>query len=335
VNLVTGATGFLGSHIVERLVMEGSAVRVLVRPTSDTRFLDRLPVEKVVGDLSNRTGLDRFCEGMDVVYHAAARVSDWGPWAAFQRDTVEATRNLAHAAHKTGVRRFVHISSVGVYAPRRGEGLAIDETSPLGGGDRWSRYRRAKALAEEVLWALHRDDGLPLTVMRPGWIYGPRDTTILPRFHRVLTAGAVRILGDGQNRISAIFVGDMVEACLIAAGNDRAVGQAYNCTGEGVITQQTFVDLWADALGCPRPHRRIPYGVAMSAASVWEWMGRLVGRRTPPLITRYGVRIMGRFVHFPADKARLELGWTPKVSYEEGIRLTAQWYLGHLQGGGK
>jgi nucleoside-diphosphate-sugar epimerase len=329
-NLVTGATGFLGSHLVERLVHEGQPVRVLTRPSSDTRFLDSLAVEKVVGDLTEVATVERACRGVEVVYHAAAKVGEWGPWREFQRHTVEATRNLANAARRASVRRFLHVSSISAYGDSNRKNLVLEETCPLGCHSwRWNHYGRAKAQAEKDLWRLHEDTGFPLTVIRSGWIYGPRDRAIFPRFHRLLRAGRVPILGDGQNLLSVVFVGNLVDACLLAAAQERAVGQAYNCSSDGPITQREFLHLWADALGCPRPVRRVPYRLAFSAAVLCESAAHLLGSRTAPFATRYGVWVLGRRLHFPTDKIREQLGWRPRVSYREGIDLTARWCLEH------
>ena len=131
-NLVTGATGLLGSHIVEQLRLRDEPVRVLVRHGSDTDWLERQNVEFVHGDLSNHTSLSRACRGARIVYHAAARVGDWGPWKDFVKVTIEGTRNLAEAAAAARCERFLHISSISAYGHPDGEGLVLDETAPLG-----------------------------------------------------------------------------------------------------------------------------------------------------------------------------------------------------------
>ncbi|MEN6576037.1 MAG: NAD-dependent epimerase/dehydratase family protein [Phycisphaerales bacterium] len=332
VHLVTGATGFLGSHLVERLVRDGCRVRVLVRSSSDTTVLDRLDVEKVTGDLTEPSIVERVCRGVEVVYHAAAKVVDWGPWSHFERDIVEATKNLAHAAQRSSVGRFVHISSVSAYEYFARKGLVYDEASPLIGRMRcWDHYGFAKARAERELWDLHDHGGLPLTVLRPAWIYGPRDRVIVPHFHRLLSAGAVRILGDGRNLVSTISIASVVDMCLLAAASEQAIGQAYNCSSDGPITQRELLGLWADAFGCPRPTHRVPYPLAFGAAFACECAGHLLRRRTPPPIMRRSVEMLARRPYFPTDKAQKQLGWRPAMSYREGIALAARWYLDHLK----
>jgi nucleoside-diphosphate-sugar epimerase len=331
INLVTGATGFLGSHLAERLVRDGQRVRALARPSSDTTFLDHLGVEKVTGDLTDPPSVERACRDVEVIYHAAAKVADWGPWREFEKHIVEATNNLARAAQRASVRRFVHISSVSAYADSGKKDLVVDETSPLGGHThRWDHYAHAKAQAERDLWELYEREGLPLTIIRPAWIYGPRDRAFIARFHRLLTSGRICILGNGRNLLSTVFVGNVAEACLLAAASERAVGQAYNCSSDGPITQREFLRLWADAFGCPCPTRWVPYPLAHFAGLLCECVGHLLHWQAPPGITRHSVAMLGRRPYFPTEKARHDLGWQPTVSYREGIDLAVRWYLEQL-----
>jgi len=327
-DLVTGATGLLGSHIVEKLVEAGRNVRVLVRASSDTRFLNELGVEKVVGDLTDSASVAEACKDVEVVYHSAARVGDWGPWDEFQKHTIEATDIIARAAQKAGVRRFVHISSISAYGNPNGKNLVIDETAELGAHlHRWSYYSIAKVQAEKNLWRMHREAGFPLTVIRPSWIYGVRDRTSIARFHRMLSSGKIKILGKGDNRLNTVYAGNVADACLLAAEKDIALGQAYNCSNDGMITQKEYLNQWAEAFDCPVPTRRVPFWLAYSVAFDCELIGHLIRQKKPPFVTRYSVWLMGRGVYYPADKAREQLGWKSRVPYDQGIKMTAQWYL--------
>ena len=166
-NLVTGATGLLGSHIVEKLRAAGEDVRALVRPTSDTRFLDTLGVDKAVGDVTDPESIARALDGVQTVYHSAARVGDWGPWEEFVAITIDGTRNMIEAAARANVQRFLHISSISAYGHVDGEGLVLDETAPLGQKlYKWSYYSRAKVEAERIVWAAHEAGDVPVTVIR-------------------------------------------------------------------------------------------------------------------------------------------------------------------------
>ena len=330
-NLVTGATGLLGSHITEQLRKAGRDVRVLVRPTSDTTFLDTLGVEKVVGDLTDLADCESACRGVDVVYHAAAKVGDWGPWNQFQLHTIDATANLAQAARKQGVRRFIHISSISAYGHPNGRNMVMDETAPLGVNvHRWSYYTIAKVAVEQALWKLHAEYGFPLTVIRPSWLYGPRDRLSIARLHRMISTGRIKILGRGDNRLNVVYAGNVADACLLAADKDIALGNAYNCSNDGTIIQQEYLGKWAAAFGCSPPRRHVPYALAYSLGMECEIIGRLLRFKKPPFVTRYSVWLMGRDVFFSTDKAQQQLGWQRRVSYDQGIKLTAKWYLENL-----
>jgi nucleoside-diphosphate-sugar epimerase len=327
-NLVTGGTGLLGSHIVEQLCRRGRPVRALVRAGSDTRWLRTQPVELATGDLSDADSLARACQGVTCVYHAAARVGDWGPWPEFQEITINGTQRLVNAAVAAKVPRFIHISSVSSYGYVNGEGTVVDETAPLGRYlYRWAYYSKAKVAAEEIVWGAHKQGRIAVSVIRPSWIYGPRDRTTIGRQVAAIRAGKVKIIGDGKNRLNVVYAGNVAEGAILAADNERAIGQAYNCSDDGVLTLEGYYNAIADALGEPRPTSHIPYRVAYSAGFLLECWGHLVGQREPPFVARYSVWLMGRRSFFSADKARRDLGWTPTTTYDVGIPMTVKWYL--------
>ncbi len=327
-NLVTGGTGLLGSHIIEQLCLRGRPVRAIVRAGSDTRWLKSQPVEIVEGDLSDAASLSRACQGVQYIYHAAARVGDWGPWHEFQEITIDGTRRLVDAAVAARVPRFIHISSISSYGYVNGEGITVDETASLGYKlYRWAYYSRAKVAAEEIVWRAHKEGRIAVTVIRPSWIYGPRDRMTIARQVAATREGKMKIIGDGRNRLNVVYAGNVAEGAILAADTPKAAGQAYNMSDDGVMTLQEYYNAIADELGEPRPTRHVPYAVAKTAAFILECIGHLVGRKTPPLVTRYSVWLMGRRSFFSAEKARRELGWKTTVTYDKGIPLTVKWYL--------
>lgn len=327
-NLVTGATGLLGSHIVEQLRRRKRPTRVLVRPDSDTRWLSTQGVEFVQGDLTDVESLRRACEGVKVLYHSAARVGDWGPWEEFVRITIDGTARLIDAAAEAGVERFIHISSISAYGHPDGEGLVLDETAPLGRDlHRWSYYSRAKVEAENRIWAAHRAGRIRATVIRPSWLYGPRDRASMGRLVDAIRTGRAKLIGGGDNRLNVVYAGNVAEGCIAAADADRAIGEAYNCSNDGVLTQRQYLNMIAAAIGAPPVTKSVPYRVAKTAAFVLECIGHLFHTRKPPIVTRYAVWLMGRRCFFEARKAREQLGWSSTVSYEEGIPMTVKWYL--------
>ena len=332
-NLVTGATGLLGSHIVEQLSAAKQPVRVLVRKDSNTAFLDSLPnVQKVFGDVTDPKSLEQAFKGVHTVYHAAAQVGDWGRWDRFAAVTIEGTRNMLSAAGRAGVRRFLHVSSISAYGHPDGEGLVLDETAPLGVGlHRWSYYSRAKVEAEKLAWDAHRRGDVPVTVVKPSWLYGPRDRASMPRLIRAIRAGKSKLIGNGDNRLNLTHAGNEAEGCILAATNDKAVGQSYNLSNDGVITQAQYFNKIAQCIGAKPVTRKVPYRLAHGAAFLMELFGHATGRKKPPLVTRYSVWLIGRRCFFSADKARRELGWQPAVGYEEGIQSAVQWCLKNIE----
>lgn len=325
-NLVTGATGLLGSHIVEQLRLRDKPVRVLVRHGSDTEWLKTQNVEFVYGDLSDKAALAKACEGVKIVYHSAARVGDWGPWSDFVKITIEGTKNLAEAAAEAGCERFLHISSISSYGHPDGEGLVLDETAPLGQNlHHWSYYSRAKVQAENYLWAMHKDGRLRLTVIKPSWLYGPRDRATIFRLAKILREGKSKVLGDGENRLNVVYAGNVAEATILAAESEKAIGEAYNCCNDGVMKQKEWLNLLALELGAPPVTKHVPYKIAYNVAFILECIYHALRIKNPPMVTRYAVWLMGRRCFFSAEKARKELGWQSTVSYKDGVKKTIAW----------
>jgi nucleoside-diphosphate-sugar epimerase len=325
-DLVTGATGMLGSHIAERLVARGRRVRAIVRPSSDTRFLESLGVELVSGDLTDPEACARAVRGVEMVYHSAAKVGDWGPWSEFQAGCIDATRNLAQAALEAKVDRFLHISSTSAYGHPAEGGPPIDETAPMGQNVwLWDWYTRSKVEAERILWDLASTHDQPVTVIRPSWLYGERDRTTIPRLVDKLRKNRVVLVGRGDNPMSAVYAGVVADAAILAASDPGSVGEAYNITNQGAITQRQFLNVLAEACGAPPVTRRVPFRVAYSAGFLFEIKGRLSRSASPPWVTRYAAWLMGRELAYSTEKARTRLGWKPEISYKDAIARTMAW----------
>lgn len=325
-NFVTGATGLLGSHVVEQLRLRNRPVRALVRRGSDISWLKAQGIEFAEGDICDATSLGRACKDVTTIYHAAARVGDWGPWEEFEQITIQGTRNLAEAAFRAGCQRFVHFSSISSYGHPDGEGLVIDETAPLGTNlHKWSYYSRAKVEAEKLLWAMHEAGKLRLTVIRPSWLYGPRDRATIFRLSKMLREGKCKILGDGENRLNVVYAGNVAEGAILAADSPEAVGQAYNCCNDGEMRQKQWMNLLARELGAPPVTKHVPYKIAYNVAFLLEIIGHAFKLKKPPMVTRYAVWLMGRRCFFSAEKAREELGWKSTMTYEEGVKKTIAW----------
>jgi nucleoside-diphosphate-sugar epimerase len=221
------------------------------------------------------------------------------------------------------VGRVLHVSSIIVYGHPHLHDGCFDEDQPLGQNLWvWDYYCRAKVRAEELCRQYPGD----LTIVRPSWIYGPRDRTTLPRVLKALDAGRVAIIGRGDNMLNIVYAGDVAEGAILAATHPRAKGQAYNLSSEGEITQRDFLDLLADELGRPRIRGQVSYPFAYWGGFFSEVIGRLIRIRRPPHLTRYAVALIGRSTRFSIAKAREQLGWQPHVGVREGIRRMIDWY---------
>ena len=323
-NVITGATGLLGSHIAEALATRGERVRALVRPTSDVTFLRSLGAELAIGDLHDPESLRRAFAGADVVYHCAARVGDWGPWSLYRHEIIEATRNLLDACHAAGVGRVLYVSSVTVYGHPRDGSEPITESAPL--GQRlywfWDYYCRSKIAAE----AMARAAGAAVTIVRPSWIYGPRDRTSLPRLMKAFRAGRVSLIGSGDNLLNVVYAADVAAGAILAANHAEAGGKAYNLSSEGELTQRQFLDVLTEVLDQPAVRRRVPFWLAYAGGFLSEVIGRAIFLKRPPHITRYAVGLVGRPTRFSIARAREELGWRPRVGAREGLRRALDWW---------
>jgi len=323
--LVTGATGFLGSHIADRLIERGDSVRALVRPTSDSSYLGSRGAELVVGDITDPDSLPAAFGGVEVVYHAAAHVSDWGPWSDFKRATVEGTRNMLRAAANAGVKRFLHVSSDAVY---RFDDLArgVDESTRL--EKRFGPldyYRRAKTAAERIARRAHDRGRLPVTIVRPALILGERDAAMLPGLIVFLKSSTAAYMGNGRNQLPCVYAGDVADLCIRAATTTEALGETYNAVNEEHVTQRDFFRAAAEISGVDAPRRSVPLRVLYTIAAGMEAAARLRGWSHHPDLTRFAVNLLGLDYVEDNSKARTELGWRAEVSMSEAIRRGVEW----------
>jgi nucleoside-diphosphate-sugar epimerase len=319
-SLVTGATGLIGSHLVEQLVVRGDRVRALVRPTSDTQRLRELGVEIRVGSLMDNATMMSAAKGAGRVFHCAALVSDWGPYEAFEQANVQGVRSVLGAATRADVSRFVYLSTSDVYGF---PGRPVDETEHL--SPRGFPYSDTKVDAETLIWTHWRTVKLPVTVLRPATVYGPRAQLLVAGLLRALRRRKAFLIDGGAHIAGLAYVGNLVDAMILAADRDEAVGQAYNISDGTDVTWKAYLDGLADIAQVPRTSHNRSHDVAFAQATAWESWYRLRGRTDRPPFTRMMVELMGTDQSFPIDKAREQLGYRPRVDFAEGMRHTADW----------
>ena len=324
--LVTGASGFLGSTLVRALAARGDAVTALVRETSKCAALAGCPVTRVIGDVQDKDSLARATRGHDIVFHCAGRVADWGPRQEFYRVNVEGTGNLLEASRSAGIRHFIHISSLVVLGVPRS--MPVNETAPYA-ARAFHPYIETKILAERLVLEYYNKYRLPITIIRPGIIWGPGDTTIFPRLEQLARKKLLAFIGRGTNVLCLSYIGNLVAALLQAAAVEQPDGQIYSIADEEQITSRTFFVALAEALGLPPPAIAVPFFALNAAAVLCELWVRLACPAQAPLLTRLGLYLWG--THYIADtsRARQKLGYVQKVSFTAGMQNLASWYRQH------
>jgi nucleoside-diphosphate-sugar epimerase len=313
---ITGATGLVGGHAAEEAVKRGHRVRALVRPTSDTRWLDGLGAERVIGDLEDPVAIANGVKGADWVFNCAAKVGDWGRLEDFRRLNVEALRLLLDAVCDGGVQRFVHVSSLGVYEGRDHHGT--DESVPPAANS-LDAYTRSKTEAEALVLDYRRRRGLPVAIIRPGFIYGERDRTVIPKLLVNLRRGTFAYFGSGDQVLNCIYAKNLVHGIFLAAEDPAALGEVFNLTDGQRVTKKQFIGRVAELAGLKPPTRRIPLRLARFLANLVEGAAKLRGARNPPLINKARFKFLGLNLDYSIEKARRVLGYAPPFTFEQGI----------------
>jgi nucleoside-diphosphate-sugar epimerase len=316
--LVTGATGFVGRHVVEDALARGESVRALVRHPEQAAQLQKQGLEVVVGDIRDVGLLPAAVRGADVVVHCAAAVGAHYSRADIYATNLDGVRNLLEAMRQAGRGRVVLLSSINVLGTRNLE--AATEDLPCRPSN--DPAADVKIEAERLAEAYGRQ-GLDVTILRPGFIYGPRDTRNLPKLIDALRRGRFRYIVSRDNVVPLVHVRDVVQALRLAARVPAARGRVYHITDGSRTTIGQLVDFLAQELGSPPPQRVLRFGVARTACVLFEWLGRL--RRRPAPITRAALRFLGTSRFVDIGRARAELGYQPEVLYREGVPSTLQW----------
>ncbi len=329
--LVTGASGFVGGHLAEALLAQGTPVRAVYRRERPPGFLEELRgrgAELRRLDLSDPEGVRAAVAGVEAVVHVAALAHYWGRRAEFLRQNYDLTVGLLEAARAAGCRAFVFTSSTvvhgfGPHPDTREEGPYL----PL-----WHPYAQTKRMAEEYVLA-RNGPALRTVVIRPSNVYGPRDTTMSARILEALDSGALIRIGRGDRRISLVYVDDLVQALILALRRPEGAGKAFNIAGGEAVTLGEVFEHAFRLMGIRPVRIGLPAWLAFGAAGLLEGAYGLVGARRAPPLARYLVAQLAYDYHFRIDRARELLGYAPAVGWREGIERTLRAF-GRLHGGG-
>ncbi|MBP6016475.1 MAG: NAD-dependent epimerase/dehydratase family protein [Candidatus Promineofilum sp.] len=322
----TGATGFLGRALVERLLAEGHTIRALSRTTQHDDFPGG--IEWISGELGDQASLSALVTGAAQIIHVAGLLGEFGiSEDTYRRINAEGTRHVL-AATATALAdgsldasaRLLHVGSAGILGPirSRAHGFLFDETMPFAPSN---AYERSKALAESYAreFALA---GLPVVIARPEFVYGPGDRHVLGLF-RAIERRLFFYVGNGSNHCHPTYVDDAVEGMMACLQTGRA-GQAYQIAGPRSVSFRELAETIAAALGVPPPRLRVPRAAASLGAGALEVVGRATGRPIP--LSRTGVAFFSEDRRFSNAKAEHELGYVPRVDLKEGIARTVAWY---------
>lgn len=323
--LVTGGTGFVGSHLIEVLRAGGDDVRALVRRSSDRDAMARLGAEPVQGELEDLASLRRAVAGCDVIYHAAARVEIVGDYREFHETTVAGTERLVTAAREAGVRRFVYVSSCGVYHPDLLRNGVITEATPTPAPPAWFIYGRSKLAAEQVV----REQVSPpqeWVIARLGYLYGPRNRTMDRYLRPLITGQPLMLIGDGDNEMAMVFVVDAARAIAAAGRVPAAAGQTLIVAGTERVTQRDYIGAMADGFGVSRPTKSVPYRLAFFLARLGELFHRFGLDSSRAMLNRSAIALTGLPQRIDGTHTRELLNWKPQTKFADGIRAAFEWY---------
>ncbi|HEY7454047.1 MAG TPA: NAD-dependent epimerase/dehydratase family protein [Thermoleophilaceae bacterium] len=307
---VTGGSGFVGGALIERLVREGWDVRALARSERAAEQVRSLGAEPVMGDLD-----DVRIEDCEVAFHSAAKVEDWGDPEDFQRVNVLGTQNVIDACRAGGVRRLVHVGTEA--ALMAGQPLLnVDETAPLR-PDSPAPYPWSKAKAEQLVRNANGDD-LETVVVRPRFVWGRGDTTLLPAIVEMIEKGRFRWIGGGRQLTATAHIDNTVEGLWLGATKAPAGGVYFVTDGEPVVFRDFITD-WVGTQGVTIPDKSVPPRVATAAAVTSERIWRLLRRKGQPPLTRFTVWVSSQECTIDISRAERELGYSPVKTREEGL----------------
>ena len=313
---VTGGSGFVGQALIRRLRRDGWDVRALARTEAAAQRVGAAGADPVRGDLDDVPAMREGAEGSDVVFHAAAALGDWGKREEFERVNVGGTRNALAASREAGVKRFVHVGTEA--ALMAGEPLVnVDEEAPLR-PDSKALYSSTKAKAEQAVRGANAHGAFETVVVRPRFVWGKGDTTLLPAMKEMVEHGRWAWIGGGRHLTATTHVDNTVEGLVLAADRGRPGGVYFVTDGEPVVFRDFVSDLMRTQ-GIDPPARTVPTPLAGGLAAAGEAIWGVLRRDSPPPLTRFAFWVSSQECTIDISRARQELGYRPIRTRAEGL----------------
>ncbi len=329
---VTGAGGYLGRALVNRLLAAGFEPFAIVKKESDAREYGKKGVDSACRDLSEETNHAGVFEGCKALVHCAALRRDYGRWEDFKRTNIDITRRVMECALSENLEKIVHISTAAIYGNDRSH-YGTDEEADY--GQRVvDYYTRSKIEADKIVSRLIENKDLPGVILRPGYIWGSGDQTIIPFIVERLRSGRLMLVEDGENLLSLTYIDNVVEAIMLALKNKDATGRTFNITDGSKVTSKRFINDIMSVLGIELNLKAVSYPLIYSMAYLLERFYGVARKSTPPPYTRFAARFLKYSAIFDISRAIYDLGYQPKVSYKAGMTFITP-YLRSLFYGSK
>jgi len=323
--LVTGANGFIGSQVCQKFIKKNYNVFGLVRKTSSLKFLKNIPIPLLFADISNLKNLIQSVNPLkkiDWIIHIAGLASDWGDYETFYNANVQGTMNILKLAQKKQTEKVIIFSSLSVMGFNHIQATEETKPTPLN-----VNYVLSKKEMEVQALNFAKEHNLPITILRPGDVYGENDRTTTLQLFSALEKGQMGFINSGKAKLSPLYIDNLFQVILLSLKNKKSNFQAYNVTDNISITWKKYISLICSALKIPLPKLNLPYGLAYFLAFLLEIFYKILKIKTAPPLTRYRIKHAGLNYDFNIPKLITDLNYKPNRNIAQNIKKTAQWYI--------
>lgn len=316
--LVTGATGFIGTHLVKALLEKGRDIRCLVRKTSNTKKMENLGVELYYGDLMDKRSLENGVKGVNIIYHLAGEVYS-ARAGKFHRNNVEGTKNLLEVCYNNDIVKFIYLSSAAAVGQNPRRGSLVNEESPC---HPTNIYGKSKRAAEKVLLEGFDIHKVPIVIIRPPIVYGPGQPPVLTRLFSTIQNGQFKIIGDGNNLKSFCYIDNLIQGLLLAEESEKSVGRTYFISDNDTYTMNKIAQAIAIEEGVVISKKRLPSFISSLSGYLLTILEKFFGIYS---IFLFSLKILTVDHGCDISRAKEELGYYPSIDLQEGMKRTVAW----------